>query len=77
MKSLTVFQKLVRDVDNESSLLRKIGYTDSYDPLCTSEFYFEGDYRQDDDGNIVFVAISQKIYVFCESYSLELDWSRV
>ena len=23
----------------------QIGYTDSYDPLCTSEFYFEGDYR--------------------------------
>ena len=53
------------------------GYTDSYDPSCTSEFYFEGDYRQDGDGYIVFVAISQTIYVFCESSSLDLDWSRV
>ena len=34
----------------------QIGYTDSYDPLCTSEFYFEGNYRQDGDGDIVFVA---------------------
>ena len=55
----------------------QIGYTDSYDPLCTSEFYFEGNYRQDGDGDIVFVAISQTIYVFYESSSLELDWSRV
>jgi len=54
----------------------QIGYTDSYDPLCTSEFYFGGDYRQNGDGGIVFVAISQTIYVFCESSSLELDWSR-
>ena len=55
----------------------QIGYTDSYDPLCTSEFYYEGSYRQDGDGDIVFVAISQTIYVFCGSSSLELDWSRV
>ena len=55
----------------------QIVYTDSYDPLCTFEFYFEGDYRQDGDGDIVFVAISQTIYVFCESSSLDLDWSRV
>ena len=45
--------------------------------VCTSEFYFEGSYTQDGDGDIVFVAISQTIYVFCESSSLELDWSRV
>ena len=57
--------------------LEQIGYTDSCDPLCTSEFYFEGNYRQDGDGDIVFVAISQTIYVFCESSSLELDLSRV
>ena len=56
---------------------QQIGYTDSYDPLCTSGFYFEGNYRQDGDGDIVFVAISQTIYVFCESSSLELDLSRV
>ena len=73
MKSLTVFQKLVRDVDNESSLLRKIGYTDSYDPLCISEFYFEGDYRQDGDGDIVSVAIWQTIYALCGSSSLDFD----
>ena len=36
----------------------------------SSEFYFEGNYRQDGDGDIVFVAISQTIYVFCESSSL-------
>jgi len=53
--------------------LEQIGYADSYDPLCTSEFYFEGNFRQDGDGDIVFVAISQTIYVFCESSSLELD----
>ena len=29
----------------------QIGYTDSYDPWCISEFYFEGDYRQDGDGD--------------------------
>jgi len=33
------------------------GYTDFYDPWCISEFYFEGDYIQDGDGNIVSVAI--------------------
>ena len=55
----------------------QIGYTDCYDPLCNSEFYFEGNYRQDGDGDFVFVAISQTIYVFCESSSLELDLSRV
>jgi len=50
----------------------QIGYTDSYGPLCTSGFYFEGDYRQDGDSDIVFV-----VYAFCESSSLDLDWSRV
>jgi len=54
----------------------QIGYTDSCDPFCTSEFYFEGDCRQDNDGDIVFGAISQTIYVFCESFSLDLDWSK-
>ena len=56
---------------------QQIGYTGSYDPLCTSEFYFKGNYRQDGDGDFVFVAISQTSYVFCESSSLELDLSRV
>ena len=53
----------------------QIGYTDSYDPLCTSGFYFEGDYRQDGDADIVFDDISQTIYAFCESSFLDLDWS--
>ena len=46
----------------------KIGYTDSYDPLSTSGFYFEGDYRQDGDGDIAFI-----VNAFCESSSLDLD----
>jgi len=60
-----------------SAYWEQVGYNDSYDPLCTSEFYFEGNYSQDGDGDIVFVTISQTIYIFCESSSLELDWSRV
>jgi len=50
----------------------QIGYTDSFDPLWISGFYFEGDYRQDGDGDIAFI-----VNAFCESSSLDLDWSRV
>jgi len=55
----------------------QIGYTDSYDPLYISKFYFAGDYWQDGDCDIVSDAIWQTIYVFCGSFSLDFVWSRV
>jgi len=35
----------------------QIGYTDSHNPWWISEFYFDGDYGQEGDGDIVSVAI--------------------
>jgi len=35
----------------------QIGYIFSYDPWCVSEFYLEGEHRQDGDGDITSVAI--------------------